>query len=87
MSALFIRKAAHSSNLQLSSQSPISRIEQPRLSAGAAQTSRELEPPEQALQVCEAPELGQQAHTEAPDAGKGRDDSHDHEFRHGRSRG
>jgi hypothetical protein len=47
----------------------------------------EVEPPEDALQMCEAPERRQPWQQEAPDAGDGRNYHDDRGFTHGRSRG
>jgi hypothetical protein len=47
----------------------------------------EVEPPEEAFQLCEAPEQRQPFQAEAPDAGDGRNYYEDREFKHGRSRG
>jgi len=49
--------------------------------------SGEAEPPEEALEFCEAPERGQAIQEEAPDAGDGRNYHDDRELKHGRSRG
>ena len=87
MTALFIPKAAHLSDLRHSSQSTGLETEPRRFSTVGTRTQHELEPPERALQVCEPPELGVKDHVEAPDAGEGRDYPDDRDLRHGRSRG
>jgi hypothetical protein len=87
MNALVSPKPVQSAEYQVSSHSTIPQTEPSPFSTHVTRAYAEPEPPEEALQVVEAPDCGPTVQREAPDAGDGRYDSHDREFTHGRSRG
>jgi hypothetical protein len=86
MSVLLVPKPVNSSNFPFSREATLPQSEPRRLSSHATRAHVEPEPPEEAVEPLEAPEWDPTSEREAPDAGKGCDDTYEHEFRHGRSK-
>jgi len=85
MATMIKPKPRRSVDLKLSSNGTVPATDQPRQSTRVGHSGREVEPPEQAVQAREAPELGLKCPPEAPDAGKGGVPFDDGQFTHGRS--
>ncbi len=85
MATMIKQKSRRSFDLKLSSNGSVAATDQPRQTTCVSHDGRESEPPEQAVQPREAPELAAKCPPEAPDAGKGGVPFDDRQFRHGRS--